>query len=93
VEKDNQVAGSLIEQPVASSRETNSQLAKPSVDLRGDRKLGRRRVWLPPVQALLDRIVDLRRRKRLGLQQLLQEDVNRLATAGVSIEDRLCPPA
>jgi hypothetical protein len=40
-----------------------------------------------------DRIVDLRRRERLSLQQLLQEDVDRLATFGVSIEDRLYPPS
>ncbi len=44
------------------------------------------------VQMLLDGVIDLRNHKRLHLQQLLKEVVDRLPPPAVAVEDGLCAP-
>jgi hypothetical protein len=93
VQQDDQVPGAPVEQPIPGPGEADSQLSQLPVDLGRDWELRRRRVGPASVQVLLDGVVDLRRDKRLCLQQILQEGINWFTAPGVTVEDGLCPPA
>jgi hypothetical protein len=86
VQQDDQVPGSLIENPGPRVGEPDSQLAQLSLDLRTDWKLRRRRIGCSTVEVLLDVIVNLRRPLR---GKRLDELVNRFAPTLVAIVDRL----
>ena len=47
MEQDHEIARAAVEDAIARPAKTNSQLAQLTGDLRCDRKLGRRRVWIP----------------------------------------------
>jgi hypothetical protein len=92
VQQDQQVPGPLVDHAITSPREPNSQLPQLSLDLRRRRELRRWVAWVTAVQVLLDRVVNLRDRERLGTsgtQQLLEKDIDGLLSSLVSIEDGL----
>jgi len=79
VEEDDEVAGSLVKKAVPDVREPDPQLAKATLDLRGDRKLRR---WIVGAT-----------RRRLRCQEPLEPGIDWLAAVDVAVVHRLRPPS
>lgn len=92
VKQNEEVAGPLVKKAVSGVREPNSELAHATLDLRGDRKLGRGIVGVAAVEVLLHERVDLRHGARLGDEQVLEPVVDRLSSVGIPVVDGLRPP-
>jgi len=87
-EQNEQVAGSLIEDPVPRVREADPQLPQLTLDLRRDGVLRRRCIWGPSIQMLFESSVDLRDPLR---RKPLDESRHRLDAVLVTVIDRLRP--
>jgi hypothetical protein len=92
VEQNDEPPRPSIQDPISRLAEANTQLAKLAFDLGADRVLRRRGRSVLAIQVLLDVIVHLCRRLRVGPRKIVQERVHRLSTGVVAVVDSLRRP-